>query len=77
MENLTVREARALLERWTAEQAATTNRRDEAIRAGAGLSKSEVHRITGIARTTIGRILTAQTAPSGAANVQPGGQNDR
>lgn len=74
-----MREARALLERWTAEQAAITTRRDEAIRAAvdAGLNKSEVHRITGIARTTIGRILTAQAAPSGAANVQPGGQNDR
>ena len=78
MEELTVRQARELLAQWTADQAAITTRRDEAIRAAvdAGLSKSEVHRLTGIARTTIDRILPAQAVPAGAAIVQPGGSTD-
>jgi hypothetical protein len=56
---LTVRQARAMLAGWAAEQDAVGSRRDEAVRAAvdAGLSKSEVHRLTGIARTTIDRIL--------------------
>jgi DNA-binding IclR family transcriptional regulator len=38
---------------------AVGSRRDEVVRAAvdAGLSKSEVHRLTGMARTTIDRIL--------------------
>jgi hypothetical protein len=56
---LTVREAREMLAGWAAEQDAVGRRRDEVVRAAidAGLSKSEVHRLTGIARTTIDRIL--------------------
>jgi hypothetical protein len=78
MEELTVRQARELLARWTADQAVITARRDEVVRAAvdAGLSKIEVHRLTGIARTTVDRILAAHTVPAGAAIVQPGGVND-
>ena len=56
---LTVRQAREVLAAWAAEQDAVGSRRDEVVRAAldAGLSKSEVHRRTGIARTTIDRIL--------------------
>ena len=56
---LTVRQAREMLAAWAAEQDAVGSRRDEVVRAAvdAGLSKSEVHRLTGMARTTIGRIL--------------------
>jgi hypothetical protein len=44
---------------WAAEHDAAGSRRDEVVRAAidAGLSKSEVHRLTGMARTTIDRIL--------------------
>jgi hypothetical protein len=56
---LTVRQARQMLAAWAAEQDAVGSRRDEVVRAAidAGLRKSEVHRLTGIARTTIDRIL--------------------
>ena len=56
---LTVRQARQMLAAWAAEHDAVGSRRDKAVRAAidAGLSKSEVHRLTGMARTTIGRIL--------------------
>ena len=56
---LTLRQARELLVSWKAEQEAVTGRRDEVILAAvaAGLSKSEICRITGVARTTIDRIL--------------------
>ena len=56
---LTARRARQMLAGWAAEQDAVGSRRDEVVRAAidAGLSKSEVHRLTGIARTTIDRIL--------------------
>ena len=49
---------------WAAEQDAVGSRRDEVVRAAidAGLSKSEVHRLTGIARTTIDRIIGALPA---------------
>ena len=55
---LTVRQARQMLAAWAAEQDAVGSRRDEVVRAAvdAGLSKSEVHRLTGMARTTIDRI---------------------
>ena len=57
---LTVRQARQMLTAWAAEQDAVGRRRDEVVRAalGAGLSKSEVHRLTGMARTTIDRIAS-------------------
>jgi hypothetical protein len=59
MTELTVRQAREMLTAWAAEQDAVGSRRDEAVRAAidAGLSKSEVHRLTGMARTTIDRII--------------------
>ena len=61
VKELTVRQAREMLAGWAAEQDAVGSRRDEVVRAAidAGLSKSEVHRLTGIARTTIDRILEA------------------
>ena len=61
---LTVREAREMLTAWAAEHDAVDSRRDEVVRAAidAGLSKSEVHRLTGIARTTIDRIVGALPA---------------
>ena len=61
MTELTVRQAREMLAVWAAEQDAVGSRRGEVVRAAvdAGLSKSEVHRLTGIARTTIDRILEA------------------
>ena len=47
-----------MLAAWAAEHDAVGSRRDKAVRAAidAGLSKSEVHRLTGMARTTIDRI---------------------
>ena len=64
VKELTVRQAREMLAGWAAEQDAVGSRRDEVVRAAidAGLSKSEVHRLTGIARTTIDRILGAVPA---------------
>ena len=61
---LTVRRAREMLAGWAAEQDAAGSRRGQVVRAAidAGLSKSEVHRLTGIARTTIDRI--AGTLPA-------------
>jgi hypothetical protein len=61
---LTVRKARQMLAGWAAEQDAAGSRRDEVVQAAieAGLSKSEVHRLAGMARTTIDRILGALPA---------------
>ena len=61
---LTVRQARQMLTAWAAEQDAVASRRDGVVQAAidAGLSKSEVHRLTGIARTTIDRIVGALPA---------------
>ena len=61
---LTARRARQMLAGWATEQDAAGSRRDGAVRAalGAGLSKSEVHRLTGMARTTIDRIAGALPA---------------
>lgn len=55
MVELTLREARELLIEW----AAVDRSRDERIRVAvaSGLSKSEVFRLTGVARTTIDRII--------------------
>jgi hypothetical protein len=63
---LTVRQAREMLAVWAAERTAVAGRRDEAVRAAiaAGLSKSEVHRLTGIARTTIDRIAGSGQEPA-------------
>ena len=56
---LTVRKARQMLTAWAAGHDAVDSFRDQVVRAAidAGLSKSEVHRLTGLARTTIDRIL--------------------
>ena len=64
VKELTVRQAREMLAGWAAEQDAVGSRRDEVVRAAidAGLSKSEVHRLTGMARTAIGRIAGAVPA---------------
>jgi hypothetical protein len=64
------RQAREMLTSWAAEQDAVSGRRDQVVRAAvaAGLSKSEVHQLTGIARTTIDRIVSAvASAEEGAA----------
>ncbi len=63
MAELTVRRAREMLTAWAAEEDAVASRRDQVVRAAveAGVSKSEVHRLTGIARTTVDRIVG--TAP--------------
>ena len=65
---LTVRQARQMLTAWAAEQDAVDRRRDEVVRAAidAGLSKSEVHRLTGMARTTIDRNAGALPAMEAA-----------
>ena len=69
MTELTVRQAREMLTAWAAEQDAVAGRRDEVVQAAvdAGLSKTEVHRLTGIARTTIDRIVSAAPAAEGGA----------
>ena len=61
---LTVRGARQMLAAWAAEQDAAGRRRDEVVQAAidAGLSKSEVHRLAGMARTATGRIAGAVPA---------------
>ena len=48
-----------MLESWAADHRAVHGRADEVARtaAGAGLIKSEIHRLTGIARSTLDRIL--------------------
>jgi ATP-dependent exoDNAse (exonuclease V) alpha subunit len=65
MAELTLRQARELLTGWKADQETVAGRRDEVVLAAveAGLSKSEICRITGLARTTIDRILGS--APEG------------
>jgi hypothetical protein len=47
-----------MLAGWAAEQDAAGSRRDEVVQAAveAGLGRSEVHRLAGLARTTIDRI---------------------
>lgn len=63
---LTLRQARELLAGWRSEQETVATRRDEVVRAAveAGLSKSEISRITGIARTTVDRIIGADGSGS-------------
>jgi hypothetical protein len=48
-----------MLTSWAADHRAVHGRRDEVVRtaAEAGLIKSEIHRLTGIARSTLDRIL--------------------
>jgi hypothetical protein len=65
MTELTVRQAREILTAWAADQGEVASRRDAVVRAAvaAGLSKSEIHRLTGIARTTIDRIVGTAPVP--------------
>jgi hypothetical protein len=66
-------EAEQILSEWVI----VTRDRDTRVRAAvaAGLSKHRVHRLTGIGRSTIDRILAA-TAPGGAINGPSGDGND-
>ncbi len=68
MPELTVRRAREILTTWAVERRSVADRRDEVVRAAvkAGLSKAEVHRLTGIARTTIDRIVGSAAGEGGA-----------
>jgi hypothetical protein len=56
-----------MLAGWAAERDAVGSRRDEVVQAAidAGLRKSEVHRLTGMARTTIDRIAATLPAMEG------------
>jgi hypothetical protein len=64
-------------EQMLSEWVTVTRDRDARVRAAvaAGLSKHRVHRLTGIGRSTIDRILAA-AAPGGAINGPSGGGND-
>ena len=64
MTGLTVRGARQMLAGWAAGQDAAGSRRGGAVRAAieAGLRKSEVHRLAGMARTAIDRIASTIAA---------------
>jgi hypothetical protein len=66
-------EAEQMLSEWVI----VTRDRDTRVRAAltAGLSKHRVHRLTGIGRSTIDRILAA-AATGGAINGPSGGGND-
>lgn len=57
---------RYALTAWAADHATVTRRRDEVVRAAvdAGVSKNEIHRLTGIARTTIDRIAGSGRTPA-------------
>ena len=63
-----MRQAREVVTAWAAERRAVAGRRNEVVRAAveAGLSKAEVHRLTGIARTTIDRIVSPAPVEGGA-----------
>jgi hypothetical protein len=74
MREPTAREARQILTEWAAKQAAVSAERDIVIRQAirAGLAKMDVHRLTGVARTTVDRIVESRadrpaTAPSEAS----------
>jgi hypothetical protein len=76
MEILTVHEARQRLITWQS----WTQMRDEFVRQAfaSGVSKAEIHRLTGIARTTIDRILTEVIGfvnNSTESNITGGNQN--
>ena len=66
MAEVTLRQARELLADW----ATVVRSRDERVRTAveSGLSKSEVSRLTGIARSTVDRIV--ESAPDGSATAQ-------
>ena len=58
MPELTVRQAGEMLASWAADHRAVDGRGDEVVRAAAeaGLIKSGIGRLAGIARSTLGRI---------------------
>ena len=64
-----VRQASELLTGWAAEPRAMAGRRDDVVLAAVGTDpgKAGVHRLTGIARTTIGRIVGAAPAAAGGS----------
>lgn len=66
-------------ERMLTEWFEVTRDRDNRVRAAvaAGVSKHRIHVLTRIGRSTIDRIMEAPGSPAGAANVQPGGPDDR
>ena len=72
---MTPEEAEHMLSEWFI----VTRDRDRRVRAAVAVavSKHRVHRLTGIARTTIDRILLSPDAPAGASNVPSGGSDDR
>jgi hypothetical protein len=63
--------------RMLSERVIVTRGRGKRVRAAvaAGLAKHRVHLLTGIGRSTIGRVLAA-TASGGAINGPSGGGND-
>jgi transposase len=68
-----------LLTTWAADRDAVDEQRDEVVRVAvdAGISKSEAHRITGISRSTIDRIVASapdgpETAHGGNATMSTG-----
>jgi hypothetical protein len=63
MAELTVRQARELLAEW-AEVVASRDNRIRTAHA-AGLTKSEISRLTGVARTTVDRILGGREGSDG------------
>jgi len=67
-------EAEQMLSEW----AIITRDRDTRVRAAvtAGLSKHRVHRITGIGRSTIDRILASTSGGECANSVPDGGQDN-
>jgi hypothetical protein len=69
MREPTVQEARQMLTEWAVKQAAVSTERDIVIRQAvrAGLSKIEVHRLTGVARTTVDRIVESPAGGPAAA----------
>jgi hypothetical protein len=70
----TVREARQMLTQWAAKQAAVSRERDIVIPIAvrSGLSKMEVHRLTGLSRPTIDRII--ESAADGPASAHDRGE---
>jgi len=70
MRELTVRQARELLIEW----AAVVGSRDDRVRTAfvSGLTKSEISHLTGIARTTIDRII--DSAADGPATAPMAGE---
>jgi hypothetical protein len=63
-DELTLRQARELLATWAADFHAVLARRDSAVRTAvaAGVSVSEAHRLTGLARNTISNIVAGEAS---------------